>query len=193
MPYKYPDKVPSWAKNKSASIQKTAIEVFNETLKETDSEEKARIASISAMKNKEKKVSKSSVIQKSLNQERRLATFIVLEPQDDDLTTTDLHEDWYDEETILDACIEFNKSLNFRKGSLMHMVETEGYSFIESYVTPAEMKIGDQVIKKGTWLQTIMVKDEPQYDWIWEGIKEGKFNGLSVECTGIVEEIETEE
>ena len=186
MPYKYPDKVPSWAKNKSESVQKTAIEVFNNTLKETDSEEKARIASISAMKNKEKKVSKSSVIQKSLNQEKRLATFIVLEPQDEDLSTTDLHEDWYDEETILDACIEFNKSLNLRKGSLMHMVETEGYSFIESYVTPAEMQIGDQVIKKGTWLQTIQVSS----DWIWQGIKEGKFNGLSVECTGIVEDIE---
>lgn len=190
MPYKYPDKVPPWAKNKSASIQKTAIEVFNETLKETDSDEKARIASISAMKNKEKKVSKSSVIQKSLNQEKRLATFIVLEPQDADLTTTDLHDDWYDEETILDACIEFNKSLNLRKGSLIHMVETEGYFFIESYIAPVDMTIGEQFIKKGTWLQTIMVKAEPQHDWIWEGIKKGRFNGLSVECTGTVEVIQ---
>lgn len=190
MPYKYPDKVPQWAKSKSESVQKTAIEVFNSTLKEAGSEEKARIASISAMKNKEKKVSKSSVIQKSLNQEKRLATFIVLEPQDSDLSTTDLHEDWYDEETILDACIEFNKSLNLRKGSLMHMVETEGYFFIESYIVPVDVTIGEQFIKKGTWLQTIMVKDEPQYDWIWEGIKKGRFNGLSVECTGIVEDIE---
>lgn len=190
MPYKYPSKVPSWAKNKSESVQKTAIEVFNNTLKETDSEEKARIASISAMKNKEKKLKKSSVIHKSLNQEKRLATFIVLEPQDSDMTTTDLHEDWYDENTVLDACIQFNKSLNNRKGNLYHMVDTSGYSFVESYVTPAEMQLGEQVIKKGTWLMTIMVDQSEEYDWIWEGIKKGTFDGLSVQCNGIVEEIE---
>lgn len=188
MPYSM-DNPPQWAKKKSKSVQKTAIEVFNSTYKETNSEEKARIASLAAMKNAEKSVSKSAVIQKSLNQEKRLATFIVLEPQDVDLTTTDLHEDWYDEETILDACVEFNKALNLRKGSLMHMVDTEGYTFIESYIAPVDMQIGEQLIKKGTWLQTIQVSS----DWIWEGIKDGKFNGLSVECNGIVEDIETED
>jgi hypothetical protein len=38
----------------------------------------------------------SKLIKKSANDEKRLATFVVLEPQSDDLTTTDLHEDWYD-------------------------------------------------------------------------------------------------
>lgn len=187
MPYSYPDKVPSWAKKKSDSVQKTAVEVFNETFAKTDSEEEARIASLAAMKNAEKanKKTKKSLISKSLNSEKRLATFVVLEPQDEDLTTSDLHDDWYDEETILDACLEFNKSLNSRKGSLMHMVETSGYSFVESYVTPTDMQVGDQFIKKGSWLATI----KAEADWIWEGIKEGKFNGLSVECMGVVEEI----
>ena len=34
-------------------------------------------------------------VAKSLNEEKRRATFVVLEPQDDDGTTTDLHGDWY--------------------------------------------------------------------------------------------------
>lgn len=128
---------------------------------------------------------KKALITKSLDNERRLATFVVLEPQDIS-DTTDLHSDYYDAETILDACVEFNKCLNTRKGSLYHMVETEGYSFIESYILPADIELDGQIIKKGTWLQTIYA----EADWIWDGIKNGTFNGLSVECTGIVEDID---
>ncbi len=53
---------PQWASKKSDAIQKVAIEVFNQTLKDTGSEEKARIASLAAMKNAEasfKKTNKS--------------------------------------------------------------------------------------------------------------------------------------
>lgn len=180
---------PRWAKRKSDSVKKTAIEVFNSTLKDTGDETKAMRASMAAMKNAEeanKKKTKKSLITKSLNDEKRLATFVVLEPQDDDGMTTDLHGDYYNEETILGACLEFNKSIHLRKGKLLHMVETEGYSFVESYVTPAEMQIGDVTIKKGTWLATVHVSA----DWIWEGIKDGTFNGLSVECMGTTEDIE---
>ncbi len=187
MPYSFPNNVPKWASKKSDSVQKTAIEVFNRTLKDTGSEEKARIASLAAMKNSEeanKKKTKKSLITKALDNEKRLATFVVLEPQEDDGTTTDLHGDYYDEETILEACIQFNKSLNQRKGKLLHMVETEGYSFVESYVTLADMEVNGQVIKKGTWI-TIYAES----DWIWEGIKDGTFNGLSVECMGDVEKL----
>lgn len=126
-----------------------------------------------------------ALITKSLDNERRLATFVVLEPQEID-DVTDLHMDYYDAETILDACVQFNKSLNNRKGSLYHMVETQGYSFVESYVLPADIELDGRVIKKGTWLQTIYA----EADWIWDGIKNGTFNGLSVECTGIVEDID---
>lgn len=55
---------PQWASKKSDAVQKVAIEVFNQTLKDTGSEEKARIASLAAMKNAEeafKKPTKKSV------------------------------------------------------------------------------------------------------------------------------------
>lgn len=53
---------PRWASKKSDAVKKVAIEVFNSTFKDTGSEEKARIASLAAMKNAEaafKKTNKS--------------------------------------------------------------------------------------------------------------------------------------
>jgi uncharacterized protein YdaT len=63
MPYSMSN-VPQWASKKSKAVQRVAVDVFNQTLKDTGSEEKARIASLAAMSNaeeayKKKKVSKS--------------------------------------------------------------------------------------------------------------------------------------
>lgn len=51
---------PQWASKKSDAVQKVAIEVFNQTLKDTGSEEKARIASLAAMKNAEESFKKKT-------------------------------------------------------------------------------------------------------------------------------------
>lgn len=53
--------VPQWASKKSKSVQEVAIRVFNQTLKDTGSEEKARIASLAAMKNAEEANKKDKV------------------------------------------------------------------------------------------------------------------------------------
>jgi hypothetical protein len=60
MPYST-DNVPTWANKKSKSVQEVAIRVFNQTLKETGSEEKARIASLAAMSNAEEANKKNKV------------------------------------------------------------------------------------------------------------------------------------
>ena len=60
MPYST-DNVPQWANKKSKSVQEVAIRVFNQTLKDTGSEEKARIASLAAMKNAEEANKKNKV------------------------------------------------------------------------------------------------------------------------------------
>jgi hypothetical protein len=60
MPYSA-DNVPQWANKKSKSVQEVAIRVFNQTLKDTGSEEKARIASLAAMKNAEEANKKNKV------------------------------------------------------------------------------------------------------------------------------------
>ena len=61
MPYSFPNNVPQWANKKSDAVQKAAIEVFNSTYKDTNSEEKARIASLAAMQNAEKAFKKDKV------------------------------------------------------------------------------------------------------------------------------------
>lgn len=129
------------------------------------------------------------IITKSVNEEKRLATFVVLEPQaeSDVLETTDLHLQWYDEDMVEKACHNFNRFC--RKANILHMIDTNAFEFIESYITKAEMKIADQVIKAGTWLATIYVKENSTGDWIWEGIKDGTFDGLSIQALGTVEDI----
>ena len=52
---------PQWASKKSDAVQEVAIRVFNQTLKDTGSEEKARIASLAAMKNAEDAFKKNKV------------------------------------------------------------------------------------------------------------------------------------
>ena len=131
---------------------------------------------------------KASPIVKSLNEEKRLATFLVLEPQDDDLTTNDLHGDWYDADTVEDACHSFNRFC--RKANLFHLVDTTSFEFVESYITEAEITVGEEVIKKGSWLAKIYVNKSESGNLVWESIKSGEFNGLSVQCEGFVSDIE---
>lgn len=131
---------------------------------------------------------KAVPIVKSLNEEKRLATFLVLEPQDEDLTTSDLHGDWYDADTVEDACHSFNRFC--RKANLFHLVDTTTFEFVESYITETEMNLGETFIKKGSWLAKIHVNDSESGNLVWESIKSGEFNGLSVQCEGFVSDIE---
>ena len=63
MPYSMSN-IPQWAKKKSEAVQRVAVDVFNQTLKDTGSEDKARYASLAAMSKAEesfkKKVKKST-------------------------------------------------------------------------------------------------------------------------------------
>lgn len=126
------------------------------------------------MQNKQE--DKNIQVIKSLNEEKRLATFVVLEPQEDDGLTTDLHGDTYSADAVEQACHDFN--IQCRKANLLHMLDTTSYEFVESYILPVEAEINNKVIKAGTWLAVIKAKE----DWIWEGIKDGTFNGLSIQC-----------
>lgn len=120
---------------------------------------------------------------KSLNEEKRLATFVVLEPQEEDGLTTDLHGDTYSADAVEQACHDFNTRC--RKANLLHMLDTDSYEFVESYILPVEAEINGKVIKAGSWLAVVKAKE----DWIWQGIKDGTFNGLSIQCNAVYEDI----
>lgn len=136
------------------------------------------------MENKEDNKLQGTLLRKSLDNEKRLAMFIVLEPQEDDGLTTDLHGDTYTAEEVEKACHSFN--LFCRKANLLHEFETDSYSFVESYVLPVEAEIEGTMIKKGTWIAVVKAED----DFIWDGIKDGTFNGLSIQCSAEYEMIE---
>jgi hypothetical protein len=121
---------------------------------------------------------------KAVDVEKRLATFVILEAQDEDGYTTDLHSDTYTLDEIEKAAHSFN--IECRKASLFHQIETTSFEFRESYIAPANFIIGEQFVRKGSWLGVIYVSD----DEIWEGIKSGEYNGLSIQCMATVHEIE---
>ena len=128
-------------------------------------------------------------ITKATDDEKRVATFVVLEPQYEDGLTSDLHSDWYSESDVFDAMLNFNRFCY--KASLFHLIETEAVEFVESYCTKVDCILGDRYIRKGTWLASIYCPPGNEVsDSVWNGIKNGTFTGLSIQCMATVEEID---
>ena len=117
------------------------------------------------------------MIAKSLNEELRQGTFVVLEPN-----IVDLHGDVYSEEEVRKAAHNFNQFCE--RAYLDHKVETEDMTFVESYIAPVDMTIGDMNIVKGTWLAVCQFTPE-----LWEEVKADPMMGLSVGCYAKVEEL----
>lgn len=144
---------------------------------------------------KEEQAKKSNLsnqlVVKALDEEKRIATFVVLEPQYEDDMTSDLHSDWYDEDDVFKAMMNFNRYC--RKASLFHAVETSDVEFLESFVTKTDMELGGRYIRKGTWIATVYCPpDNAISDYVWKGIKDGTFTGLSIQCMATTEPISDE-
>ena len=123
--------------------------------------------------------SKQIQVAKALNEELMQATFVVLVHD-----AFDAHGHIVTETEVRKACFNFNKFC--RKPNLFHLAETDSYECAESYVSPTDMFLGERFVKKGTWLATVQVLDEK----LWELIKDGSVNGLSIGAMGYEEVIE---
>ena len=108
------------------------------------------------------------VEKKALDKELRQATFVVLEPD-----TVDLHGDTYSAEEVQKAAHNFQTYC--QKAFVDHEQETDGAKIVENYVAPADMKIGDKMVKKGTWIQVWQLNKS-----LWKQVKKGKYNGVSI-------------
>lgn len=126
-------------------------------------------------------------IVKSLDNMQQRATFVVLEPQEMDGTTADLHGDWYSEDDIYDAMVSFN--VQCRKAGIMHegLLSDDDVIIEQSYIAPCDFSVEEtgEVIKKGTWLQVWKFKNSE----LWQGVLDGTYNGLSVECSATAYEV----
>lgn len=177
MPYSYPDNVPQFAKKKSAAVKKVVVEVFNETFSKENSEQKARIAALAAMKNAEESENKTKVT-KAVNEELMQVTYVAMKPG------VDLHGDLVELEDIRLAAESFNKSA--KRANLFHLVMTDKFEILESYLMPCDAELSGNFVQKGEWLVTLQIKDND----LWEMIKSEDINGVSIGAMAICEQIE---
>lgn len=121
-------------------------------------------------------------VAKATNEELRQVTYVAMIPDH-----TDLHGDFTSAEEVRKAKESFNGSL--QKANLFHLVMTDTFDIIESYLAPTDFALGDNFVKKGTWLVTLQVYD----DDLWELIKSGDINGVSIGALANIEDIEEDE
>ncbi|MND43732.1 hypothetical protein D3C80_345300 [compost metagenome] len=123
-------------------------------------------------------------ITKALNDEQRMALFVVLEPD-----VVDLHGDTYTDVEVEKACHSFNK--HCQTANLFHHVETKDADIVQSYITLTDVTLeGNRTVKKGTWLQWWhFPEDNAQSELMWQGIKSGEINGVSIGAMAHVEDI----
>lgn len=123
---------------------------------------------------------------KSVEQEERKALFVVLEPD-----SVDLHGDTYTAKEVEKACLNFGK--HCMKANFFHRVELQDADIQQSYITPADFTLetpsGSVEVKKGTWLQQWGFPETEVGNMLWEGVKSGEFNGVSVGCKAKAEEL----
>lgn len=123
-------------------------------------------------------------VTKALDDEKRMALFVVLEPD-----VVDLHGDTYTEQEVEKACHSFNR--HCQVANLFHQVETQDADIVQSYTSPVTFTLDSgQVIKKGTWLQWWHFPEGSETsDALWNGVKSGDFNGVSIGAKATVEEL----
>ncbi len=126
-------------------------------------------------------------VTKALDEEKRMALFVVLAPQEGD-TTDDLHGDTYTEEEIEKACNNFN--MHCGTANIFHQVQTQEVDIVQSFIAPASFTLDNGVeVKKGTWLQWFYFPETEIGDTLWEGVKSGDINGVSINAMATVEDL----
>ena len=116
---------------------------------------------------------------KALNEELMQVTYVAMLPD-----STDLAGDFTSAEEVRKAKESFNKSE--QRANLFHMSMTDTFAVIESYLAPADMILNNQAVLKGTWLMTLQINDSD----LWELVKSGDINGISICAEATVETLE---
>lgn len=121
-------------------------------------------------------------IAKSLNEELKQVTYVCMLPD-----STDIQGDYTSAEEVRKAKESFNKS--HQQANLFHMVNTDQFEVIESYLAPADMVLNSIAVVKNTWLMTLQINDET----LWGMVKDGEINGISIGAMADVTAVEDEE
>lgn len=123
-------------------------------------------------------------VTKALDEEQRMAMFVVLIPDE-----VDLHGDTYSAEEVEKACNNFNTTS--MKANLFHKVETEDAKIVQSFINPADFTTDDgREIKKGAWLQWWSFPETEIGEKIWKAVKAGDITGVSIGAMATVETLD---
>ena len=142
-----------------------------------------------AIVNREEKVNKFSInvteqLTKATEPFLKQVTYVAMRAN-----TTDAHGDFTSLDDVRKAKESFNKALKKKNmANLMHLYKTDSFEVIESYISLADMQIGDNKVNKGDWLITLYVADDNLFD----SILKGEFVGLSIGARAKVEYLDKE-
>ncbi len=106
---------------------------------------------------------------KSVNEELKQATFVVMVPDE-----VDLHGDVISEDEVRKACHNYNTFC--REANLFHITKTATFDVVESYISPVDFVLNEHFVKKGAWLATVQVHN----DDLWKLIKSGDICSVSI-------------
>ncbi len=95
---------------------------------------------------------------------------VMLEPE-----KVDLQNEIYSAAEVKGAAFHFldvHRNIGYMHKELVN----DKVSLVESYVAPVDMKIGGQMVKKGTWLIGLIIKDAE----LWRQVESGELTGFSI-------------
>lgn len=106
-----------------------------------------------------------------VSDEKHTVTGVVLEPE-----STDSHGDIYSAGVIADAMEKF--MMDYQRIGVMHRDFTKSSKLfiVQCFIAPQPMKLGNQLIKAGSWIMTVKVLDKG----IWADIKAGRLRAFSI-------------
>lgn len=120
-------------------------------------------------------------VAKSIDEDKRLFTAVVLRPE-----VVDSHGDIYSTEVVEKACHDYTQyCMNTNLQHTYDLIKSD-MAIVESYISPANMQLGEGEVFKGDWIMTARIEN----DELWEACKSGIFTGFSVGCSALTETLE---
>lgn len=108
--------------------------------------------------------------------DKRLVYGIVYEP---DVVDSDGHFSTSD--VIEETAHEY--MADYQNINLMHEQPLgPDIKVVESYIAPIDFNMGNQYVRKGSWVMVVRILN----DELWQAVKEGKLNGFSIEGKGTI-------
>lgn len=110
---------------------------------------------------------------------QRIVTGVVFEPN-----TVDTQGDYEKSGAIEQACHDFLTKYRLKQAHLGHSharrLGDEEATLVENYIAPADLTIGTQAVKKGSWIQSWQLAPT-----LWDQVEKGDLTGFSFGGSGV--------